>query len=142
MATTESWLRIVTERDIMILALLLEEGRVVKGLLEKTQGTDNTQQVPLAPLSVLEPCGICSNKQMFHALLKQLTVDFLRCATTFVYYLIVKKHYHTDYLLNISLQSNLLNYNKPQMQRSPLSIVPLSLKYQTCHLRFYIIHFV
>lgn len=117
----------------MILALLLGEGKVVKGLLGQTQGPDNTQQVPSVPLSMLEICG---NEQMFYALLKQLTVDFLRHAITFVYYLIVKKHYHTDYLFNINLEPNLLNYKKPQMQRSPLNIVSLSLRYQTCPLRF------
>lgn len=117
----------------MVLALLLEEGRVVKGLLGQTQGTDSTQQVPSVPLSRLEISG---NKQMFYAFLKQLTADFSRHAIAFVYYLIVKKHYHTDYLFNINLEPNLLNYNKPQMQRSPLSIVPLSLRYKTCPLRF------
>lgn len=131
-----------TEGDLMILAPLLAEGRVVKGLQGKTQGTDNTQQAPLVPLSVLEPMApVVINRCFMHCKnnLKLISGDM--SLHLFITWLL-KKHYHTDYLFNINLEPKLLNYDKPQMQRSPLSVVPLSLKYQTRHLRFYVIHFV
>lgn len=46
--------------------------------------------------------------------------------------------YHTGYLLNINLESFLLNQEKAQMQTSSLTIMSLPLKYKDLNLRFFL----